>query len=314
MSVCPLRLALPPGLIASGPLLGGILYPSSPVPPAPYVEIVSIESLTGDGELVGWSEYSHARFDPAAPIKYLSRTLAGSISETSFTGPDGTGSVIYSQAASYPYPATGSQSIRWEGTARRDETGLTDAASRFDTYADWAGFLPETGPFATESANGANAGTYNVTTTATVKTLTGAGTVNDTRTYAPRGSYVAAGIASETLSDPDTVFAALLRGSATAGTLATTEAGTVADTAPESYGPQAVTGFTAVRVTGRIVGGNVGMTYGVRVGLARAQIMPPAYSNDSDWLNVTVTGDETLFTYDVPVTPNFLTRFVYFAL
>lgn len=313
---CPLRLALDPAVIASGPLLTGILWPFSPAPAAPTVEIVSIASLTGDGELVGWSEYSHAGFDPAAPVKYRARTLAGSVGHTSYTGADGTGSVIYYSPASFPYPATGSASVRWTGRARRDETGVIDSAARYETNSDYAGFLPETGPFAvTDTSYLANveAGSVTTGTTATVKTLTGVGIVNDTRLYAPRGSYVASGSASETLSTPDTIYAALLRGSSIAGTLETTEFGAVADTTPETYTPQAVTGFTAVRVTGRLRhGGNPGVTYGVRVGLARAQIVPPMLSYDSAWIEVTATGAETLFTFDVPVTPNFRTRFTGF--
>lgn len=318
MSLCPLRLALRPEVF-TGPVLAGLMNPpSEPTRPAPYVETLAIVSRTGDGALVGWSEYSHARFDPAAPIKYLSRTLAGSITQTSYTGPDGTGAPIYYSPASPPYPATGSASVRWEGTATRDETGLTDAASRYEINADAGGFLPESGPFAVSdlaSLGNVESGAVTTTAAATVKTVSGVGTVNDERTYAPRGSFTATGTATETLSNPDTFFNALTRAAATVGTSATTSPGTVSDTSPETTAPQSFTGVTAVRVTGRIVGGLVGATYGVRADLATAQISPPALGIASAWLSVTCTDEaETLFAFDVPVTANTLTRFTAFSL
>jgi hypothetical protein len=313
---CPLRLALDPAVFASAQILRA--YNRATPPPLPaFVEVVTISSLTGDGELVGWSEYGHAGFDPAAPIKYRSRTLSGSLSLTSYTGTNGTGAVIYYSPASYPFPATGSDSHRWSGTATRDETGPVAMASRFDTWGEYGGFAAETGPFATASIEEGSIEpmAYAVAVTPTQRTHTGLGAVNDTRVYAPRGSYVSTGIATETLSDPDTVYAALARGTSIAGTLATTEAGTAADTSPQTYSPQAVYGATAVRVTGRITNARPGTTYGVRVGLQRYQIMPPATLwGEADFVGVLATGEETVFTYDVPVTRNFLTRFTGFYL
>jgi hypothetical protein len=272
-------------------------------------------SLTGTGELCGFSGYDDGTYDPLDPAawagntplprKWAERALDGTLD--SYTGdcsscPAGVGFVGGAERNVF----TGTVTVDCDGTFGGTGSVALDQAGP-DCVLVFVGDFSKTeidaGPFGNVvlSCSGAAFGSnYEESFTLLTRTLTGCGCT--TRGSAP-GAAEATGTATETLGAEDTLYAALARVDPplTPGTSCCAETTSTDLTEPESIDPVAITG-TAVELD-VTVSGDPSTDYLVTLYFRNETTAIPPVVGAYTSLEIPVTTDGAgvaAFTVDIP--------------
>lgn len=122
----------------------------------------------------------------------------------------------------------------------------------------------------------------------------------------PIGEYKAIGTITTTLSLPDSVTAALVRGSSTSGALCKTTAGTIGSTSAGATGTLAITGTTSVQVTIPLTGLTVALAYTITADINRYTAGGGAFVDTVQVeIDFTADGASDTVDYGVPVNTDF---------
>lgn len=114
------------------------------------------------------------------------------------------------------------------------------------------------------------------------------------------------GSASASLSVPDTVHAAMVRASATSGTLCKTTAGTIGSTSARSTSALSITGSRSVRATISLTGLTVSQAYNITANINRYTAGGGGFVDTVQAvINFTADGASDTVDYDVPMNTDF---------
>ena len=303
--------------------MGGLL-PSGPITAA---------SLAGSGTLRGWSGYRPTgnvqdASDLTAPWnsgpvrKWLSKSLSGYLRAELYTETGLGGDLICLLPASFPIPAAGSYGDTWSGTVSIDP-----ASGAFTSYGSAVardyGTMPWTGACdITEGApgnvTGLDGGGYDATDvfSLTTRARVAAGYSEPDNPGAVQwASRMETGLATETLSSPDSEYAALDRsGVAVAGALTEAISGTYAATAPGSTDPLGFTDAVAVRVSAPFTGLSLGETYTVRAWLRLRSLTGGADTTTFATSSFTPSASTCEVPFDLPSLPGYGATLVHLDL